>query len=256
MKIGVLTTCYNEELMLPYFLTHYLQNGWDEIRVLLDRETTDRSFKICKQFPKVNVQPCGMTAGLHELEKVAILQGAYNEMCREGFDWIAILDSDELIVPPGHRTLGMSPKAGLELIKDDCVMSAMFPVFRNVEDTDLDLSKSPLPQRLHGMEPRSNEIKPNVLRGIEGTKLTIGMHQLGQDLKVSPHFFIGAHWADCDLSISVARRLSRQARFSKDNWTNGWGVQHMGISEYSIRQEAAEHLFDPIIPALEQVVCK
>jgi hypothetical protein len=194
-----------------------------------------------------------MTAGLHELEKVAILQQAFDEMCRKGFDWIAVLDSDEFIVPSGQGTLGESPKAGLELIKDDCLMSVMFPVYQNVSDKILDLSKSPLPQRLHGSQPRSNEIKPNVLRAKEGTKLTIGMHTLGQDLKVSPYFFVGAHWADADPAISIPRRLCRKGRFSKVNLELGWGIQHHGITEYSIRQEAAEHLYDPIVEPLRKV---
>lgn len=252
MKIGVLTTCFNEELVLPYFLRHYQENGWDEVRVLLDRETTDHSKEICESFSNVRVLPCGMTAGLHEIEKINILQQAFNEMCREGFDWIAVLDSDELIIP--NATI--SAKAFLLPSGYECIFSVMFPVYRNIKDKDLDSSLSSLPQRLHGGEPRSNEIKPNVLRAKEGTKLTIGMHTLGQDLRVSPYFFVGAHWADADLSLSIPRRLSRKARFSKENLENGWGAQHHFVTEYNIRQEAADHLYDPLVPALVQAVNK
>ncbi len=254
MRIGVLTTCFNEELMLPFFLHHYQDQKWDNVVVMLDRQTTDRSAEVCSHFPNTIIKECGMKAGLQEIEKVEILQRGFNEMAEEGFDWIAVLDSDELIVPfecmlPGAAKQLFYKQAGYE-----CMFSTLFPVFRYIEDKDLDPSKAALLQRLHGGQPRSNEIKPNILRALPDAKLTIGMHTLGKEYKVSPNFFIGAHWADADPSLSIPRRLSRQARFSKDNWANGWGVQHQGISEYSVRAEAAEHLYDPLIPALAKVV--
>lgn len=252
MKIAVLTTCFNEEAILPFFLSHYQHEGW-EVRVLLDRETTDNSKRICESFSNVQVLPCGMKAGLQEIEKVEILQTAFDEMVKEGFDWLAVLDSDEFIVPQAEMAK-VTAKEFLEIQdKFECLISRMFPVYRHVTDKDLDPTKPALPQRLHGGQSRDNEIKPNVLRAIPDVKLTIGMHTLGRDYRVSPYYFTGSHWADADPSLSVPRRLSRQARFSKDNLANGWGIQHQGITEYSVRAESAAHLYDPPIRQLDKV---
>lgn len=253
MKIGVLCTCFDEALMLPYFLSHYTKEGWDSIHVMLDRETTDNSAEICSKFSNTMVKECGMKAGLQEEEKVAILKKEFDVMCAEDFDWLAVLDTDEFIVPPAG-TVGGLAKEFLERQKEcDCVVSKMFPVYRHRTDRDLDPSYTPLRQRLHGGSPRWNEIKPNVLKADPKFALTIGMHKLGQEMLISPVAFTGVHWADADPAISVPRRLRQKARFSKENLEKGWGIQHHNCTFYSIMQEAAEHLDDPLIVDLARI---
>ena len=131
MKIGVITTIFNEELILPFFLSHYA--AWDDVLVLLDEATTDRSADVCKDFPNVTVENCKMTAGINDLEKLFILQQAFNRGVGH-FDWIAVLDSDEFIIPFNKE---QSAKEYLESsVGFDLVRSIMFPVYRNQEDKD------------------------------------------------------------------------------------------------------------------------
>lgn len=246
IRIGVITTCFNEELILPHFLGHYA--GWDDVLVLLDEATTDNSAAVCRDFRNVTVEPCRMSAGLHELEKVAILQAAFNRGI--GFyDWIAVLDSDELIIP-------LPPKMSVKLflarnMKHDAIISIMFPVYRHVDDLDLDPAKPALPQRLHGRKWRANEVKPNVLRANKPKTLTIGMHTHVGGLAIAKDFFLGAHWADADYSIMKARRLARRARFSEENKQRGWGNQHFNVTEESLLLEAQEHMYDPLLKDLQ-----
>lgn len=244
VKIAVLSTWFNEEVIAPFFLSHY--GTWDEVRILLDEESSDGSLKICQKFPNVVVEPCKMTAGLHELEKVAMLEKAFHEM--EGkFDWVAVLDSDEFIIPQPRLTTKefLASQGGFE-----CVYSCMFPVYRHFTDKALDPSKPIIPQRIHGGKARENEVKPNVLRPFKDLKLTIGCHTQAQKMMVSQQFFIGAHWADADPSISLSRRMQRRARFSKENLEKGWGNQHFNVTKESILKELLDHDNDPVIAEL------
>lgn len=250
MKIAILTTIYNEALILPYFLPHYAE--WDQIRVLVDNETTDNSLEICRRFPNVAIEPCHMTAGINDLEKIDMLQNAFNRMAKE-FDWIALVDSDEFIIPPipnlkVHQFIENNP--GYEAF-----YSHMYRVYKHVTDQKLDPNKAALPQRIHGLGPGGDEQKPNVLKTSIPIKLTIGNHTLGQPLKTPDNiFFTGVHWANADPEISVTRRINRRKRLSKVNLDTGWGIQHFKVTTESIMEEAKSHENDPLIEELK-ILC-
>jgi hypothetical protein len=246
MRIAALCTVFNEEKILPFFLSHYA--SWDEVHILIDRETTDESAEICSRFPNVKVKECGMTAGLHELEKVAMLEKEFHAI---DADWIAVLDSDEFLVPP---IKGVTTQGFLAELKDcECVPAKMLPVYRHLTDKDLDATKPAVPQRLHG-NPSWTELKYCVLRP-HVEHLTIGMHTLADPVtKLSPTHFLYSHWADADPSLSIARRMSRKVRFSKDNLKNGWGVQHHNVTPSKIMQELSEHMKDPLLTELADLV--
>ena len=235
MKIGALTTWFNEEAIAPYFLRHY--EDWDEVRVLLDTATSDRTAEICARFDNAGLFSCSMKAGLNELEKVALLQDAFQDMVKAGFDWIAVLDSDEFVIPEwrGMTAHGFLRRMPREV---DAVKSAMFPVYRHHLDLDLNPAEEPLPQRLHGLAPKWNEVKPNVLRADPRAQLSIGMHTVPEGVEIARPIFVGTHWADADPSLTV-RRLNRKARFSKQNLEMKWGEQHFNVTEEGLKKELA-----------------
>ncbi len=249
MKIAVLTPVYNESQLLPFFLDHY--KDWDQIRILMDEETTDNSVEICKQFPNVVVEPCHMTSGMNELEKIAMLQNAFDRM--KEFEWIALPDIDEFILPPKK---GLSCHEFLQRQTDyACVCSLLLLMWRHITDLDLDYTKPVVPQRLHGVS--QNCAKFDVLRHQSDVKITIGCETMEQPLKltdISREFFICAHWQGADLSFSIPRKLLRRRRLSNLNLKMGWGGHMFFVTEESVRAEAKSHENDPIINELATLV--
>lgn len=244
MKIGVLSTWYNEAPIAPYFLNHY--RDWDEVRVLLETDTTDASEAILQQYSNVMIEHCHMERGLHELDKVAMLEEAFHHM--KDCDWVAVVDSDEFLVPPNR---GQNAKEFLQNKQNyECCLAYLHPVYRHKDDKDLNPELLPVPQRLHGTEPGRDEIKPCVLRSKEDIHLTIGCHSMERLLFTCPISFTGVHWANADPELAISRRLNRRLRFSQENLEKDWGAQHFNVTEESIRKECQKHENDPLIEKL------
>lgn len=96
-KICVLSACYNEELLLPYFLRHY-ELYCDRI-VLYDNQSTDRTAQIASAHPKVTIRTWDTNGQIDENELLHVKNEAWKEW-REEFDWKIVVDVDEFLYHP------------------------------------------------------------------------------------------------------------------------------------------------------------
>lgn len=92
MRIEVFAICYNEEVMLPYFLNHYC-SFCDKITIY-DNYSTDRSESICKANPFVQV--IKYDSG-NQIRDDIYLQIKNNCWKGSTADWVIICDIDELV---------------------------------------------------------------------------------------------------------------------------------------------------------------
>lgn len=96
MKIDVFTTCYNEEIILPYFLKHYKE--FANNITIYDNMSTDNSLSIMKDFG-VNVIPFET----HNMFEEQVLIDIRNSCWKNSdADWVIVCDTDELIY---HKNL-------------------------------------------------------------------------------------------------------------------------------------------------------
>ena len=91
MTIDVFSLCYNEEIILPYFLKHYKK--FVRNITIYDNMSTDNSVNIMNEYG-VNVIPYD-TQG--KLEESAFLSIKNNSWKGSDADWVIVCDTDELI---------------------------------------------------------------------------------------------------------------------------------------------------------------
>lgn len=95
MKLRIVSTLWNEREMLPFYLRHYEQYA-DEI-VLYDDNSDDGSRTIAACCPLVKLMPWLNKPGLHDHAMMELWQWAMIDAARDGFDWIAMPDIDEIL---------------------------------------------------------------------------------------------------------------------------------------------------------------
>lgn len=97
MKFEVYAICYNEEILLPYFLRHYGQ-FCDRI-VIYDNYSTDRSEEICRSDPKVEIIKYDSGGQVRDDIYLQIKNNCWKGSTA---DWVIVCDIDEFVVwlPP------------------------------------------------------------------------------------------------------------------------------------------------------------
>ena len=243
---------YDESSILPYFLRHY--EYLDEIHVLYETDTTDRTLKILQQARNVTIEECHIEDGIDDIAKVELINDTVR---RIKADWVYVLDSDEFIFPPGE-----SPCDFLGRQHCDVVRAAMFQVYRHRTDRDLDPSLPPIPQRVHGDPDLSSTaegpnragnavyVKPIVVRPSRAIQFVPGNHALRGSLETASENYIGAHWQMADPAIAIERRMKRKARISARNRAKQMGWQNWSVTEEWLKAECDRHLDDPMIERL------
>ena len=94
MKIDVFAVCYNEEIILPYFLRHYKQFARNI--TVYDNMSTDRSVEIMKE-ANVNIIPFDTNNEFQERVLINIRNNCWRE---SDADWIIVCDIAEFIYHP------------------------------------------------------------------------------------------------------------------------------------------------------------
>ena len=84
--------------MLPWYLRHYEQYA-DEI-VLYDDASDDGSRTIAACCPLVTLKEWPFQSGLHDHDMMTLWQVAMEDAERDGFDWLAMPDIDEILWHP------------------------------------------------------------------------------------------------------------------------------------------------------------
>lgn len=256
---------YNEAGIAPLFLKHY--EYLDEIHILFETDTDDGTRKILEAAPNVVIHDIHIEGGIDDIAKVAMVNAAILSI---DTDWLYVLDSDEFILPPFKE----HPHTFLKRqVPYHIVIAAMYQVYRHRTDHDIDYSKPPLPQRLHGdsdlfsgvqsehRDCNRHYIKPIIIRPKSGVQYSPGNHVIAGTFyrAYTPHLiaeecFYGAHWQMADPGIAVTRRMQRKERMSEKNKMYKMGFQHHTVTEEYIIAECGRHLDDPEIDILCQSI--
>jgi len=237
MMITCITHWYNEELLAPLFFNHY--KNCDEVRILLDTDTNDRTREIASiwalsESSNIVIQDIHCPDAMDNIQMLNNINQAISEV-KDG--WIYMVDADEFIFPEWHE----DPQTFLARQTTEVVNCIYFHVYRHVTETDIDYSQNPIPQRIHalegGPEYKNWFWKPSVFRASVGVQLTIGNHRFVGKHTVSTERYIGAHWKQADYDICVRRRLSNRERHSQHDHKRGWGNHDFHITEERLKDQ-------------------
>ena len=231
-KITLISHWYNEELLAPLFFNHY--SYCDEIRILLDTDTNDRTREIAARYPNVVIQDVHCPDAMDNIQMLANINQAISEV-KDG--WIYMVDADEFIFPEYHE----DPHQFLGRQWAAVVNCTYFHVYRHTTERDIDYSLSPIVQRTHalegGPEYKNWFWKPSVFRADAHIKLTIGNHRFEGEHTVSEERYIGSHWKQADYEICIRRRLSNMARHSQHDHRKGWGNHDFHVSAERLKSQ-------------------
>jgi len=246
MKISAITVLYNEEFLLPFFLNHY---RWvDEILVLLDSDTNDRTLAICQADPKVIVQEFTFPDMMDAIIKQQHIHKLFHSI---DADWAVVVDCDEFIFPFPYE----NQRSVFNRLTGNLATAHMWPVYRNKIDSDLNPNPRlpPMWQRRHG-DPDMTKgfnyayIKPCIAKPETKIEWGLGCHDYyeKEGIIASDYMFHGAHWKMADPELAIIRRIANgRDRQSKSNLSAGYQIQDHSITEEEILDVCNSHLDDP-----------
>ena len=251
MKISVISRWYNEEFFAPFFLNHY--SPWvDEIIILLEKATNDKSEEIISRYPKVRVEYTDTGKLLNDRLLSNLLSDKLEEL---DSDWVIRADADEFLFPEApynYRDLHECREA-LALADGNLINNWYHWVYRHETDTDLDPMLPTVEQRRHGGKYTiwpgmgSRYLKPSIVKPGIGIRWIAGDQRIEPNSKIvlSSTMFNGAHWQTADAEEWARRNHKNESRLSEENIKNNWGVKN--FTREMIFAECDSHLKDPLV---------
>ena len=213
MKVCVITLCFNEEVILPFFIRHYERIA-DRI-IFYDGNSTDRTREIIAACPIAELRELDTGGRIDDGANIRIKNTAHRDI---DADWFIVVDCDELLSHPDFRgflakcdTLGVSVVRceGWNMIGDAVPaggqLSEEMPLGVRDEYTRTFFDKLALFSR-HAIV----EYRP----GGHSWKITRGRQAPGLPVKLL-HY----KW----LSLEHIERKAQSLRLSQNNIDNGWG---------------------------------
>jgi hypothetical protein len=231
MKIEVYAICYNEEVMLPYFLRHYSQIC-DKI-VIYDNYSTDRSEEICRQNPKVEV--IKYDSG-NQIRDDIYLEIKNNCWKKSAADWVIVCDIDELVTVMKHTSI-------IPLEEHTVVMPDWYEMIGDKLPTTRGQIYEEINQGIcHGQTSKCIMFRPGAIKEINYHPGAHGIDAVG-DVRVLHTSEMGIlHYKHLSLQYVIERHKLFGQRLSEINKINRWGVQY----EFSDEQTRAgwQNLWD------------
>lgn len=137
MKIACYALAFNEEVLMPQFVDHY-KKFCDKI-VIYDNMSTDNTKQIALDSGCEVISWEAVGGGLNDRAYLDIKQNCYKE-AREDFDWVMVVDSDELY---SHKEGPDGLVSCLEKYKREGITVPKVRGFNMVgeDDNNTDLSK-------------------------------------------------------------------------------------------------------------------
>lgn len=221
MKIEVYTICYNEEVLMPYFLRHY-STFCDKITIY-DNYSTDKTIEIAKSNPKVIIIPyeSGNT----------IRDDIYREIknnCWKGSkaDWVIVVDMDEFIYIP-HWDPSLSRFSIIE------------PSWWEMISDHLPTTEGQLYSEINqGVYSDSTKRVMFAPKSIQSIGYEVGAHKSRPkgDIRIikSPSVYL-LHYKMLSLEYYLNRTALLSSRLSELNKQKKWGY-HYNFSQESIIQ--------------------
>jgi glycosyltransferase involved in cell wall biosynthesis len=98
MTLCVITICYNEEVILPFFIRHY--ERFADRLIFYDGGSTDRTRPIIAACPIAELRELDTGGRIDDGANVRVKNTAYRDI---DADWFIVVDSDELLHHPDLR---------------------------------------------------------------------------------------------------------------------------------------------------------
>lgn len=249
--IQIVCFFYNEEALIPFFLSHY---RWADRIYAIVSKSQDRTRELLAAAPNVWIEDFEFPDGIDDVLK---MQKAHEVLALRSYayDWQLLVDADELLWPAGPEPVEqriVSARQYLESVPETetVLLATMWNIYRHATDADLDPTREPVAlQRRHGSPTAEFHYKkPIVFRANRGVFLGVGNHVFeGRKFNVSTtHAFEGAHWQNADLSFAITRWIrDRRDHMSQNNKMRGHGVHCFDMTPEHVTASAQSHLNDP-----------
>jgi hypothetical protein len=245
MKLSVIASFYNEELIAPYFLKHYFNdNNIDKLYALVDTDTTDNTIKILSGYKNVEIIDIVYPDGFSDILKVKKINEVYKTIS-EG--WVITVDSDEFVFSLNGSIQNFILTNSVN--SHTVIRSELWHPYRNKVDNDLDVNLAPIVnQRRYGIQQNkwgSLYTKPIVAQSGLDIRWQPGQHIVEGYPTICPKNLNGVHWQYADHSIVLNRHTrNRKDRLSQENIDNGYSLHFLDYTEEVVLKECNEHLDD------------
>lgn len=238
MKVAVITPVFNEEDMLPHFLSHY-KDSVDTV-FILDNESTDRTESICRSFDNVVFSKFETNGKFNDVVQHKALMDVKGS-CRGRYNYVIIPDADEFVVAKSGRSI----RAELEALPPDEVHGTHgFWMAQHLSEPAYAPSIPLMVQRKWGAEDLEGGSKPYIVRPESVRTFTIGRHRLvdppDKPELVDPRLskFLLLHYIAVDEGMYIRRRLhGRIKRISDENRAGGHGSHYFSGDENTLHHE-------------------
>jgi len=250
VKIAVICSIYNEEILLPQFLDYYSPQV--DTVFLLDNESTDRSRFLACGYSNVVVSSYSSGGKFSDIA----LSEAYDRKRREcigKYDYVVLADCDEFVVPKSGLSLAQAieqanpnPATGLRV---EFFWTHGWNMWSAPWDPPYDPARPLLEQRTTGVESRIYS-KPCIIRPESPIEYEHGRHNFKGHDDWKPDNFHGfmfyfLHYIGFDQDIYVKRGMERTTREAPSNIEMKTSVQYHDRTEQSYRDTFLENSSNP-----------
>lgn len=244
MKISVMVSFFNGDLMIPYFMSHYAYA--DEIIVQFndhEKPIDAATEKLVMSYPNARLAPFSYPEV--KTDYAFAVDVCNRTLASLDSDWAIVASADELVFPVGMQDV----REVLGNADGVIIKARLWWIYRHRMDADLDPSLPAIWQRRHGQPVREGPgcIKPIIVKPSAGITFSVGAHACSAARgSVSTVRFDGSHWIHADPAISVQRRLrGRRENISRRSINDGMGSHMFDITEKQIRAECESRLDAP-----------
>lgn len=211
MKIDVFATCYNEEIMLPYFLKHYKQ--FASKITIFDNMSSDNSVKIMNEY---GIDVISFNTN-NKFEESVLMNIRNNCWKQSDADWVIVCDIDEFIYHPNLIEILSNTKANHIITEGYEMMSEKLPttdgqIYDEIKTGFLkpDYSKPCL-------------FKPNQLTNINFSPGSHTANPTGNVNSISNSGIKLLHYKYLNRDILIKKYAIYAIRQSNEMKANGWG---------------------------------
>jgi len=211
MDLHVFSICFNEELMLPYFIQHYKKLGAKKITIY-DNFSTDLSRQIIRE------SGCELIDydSKEQIRDDLYLSIKNNCWKKTDTEWVIVVDIDELLEPPVFDL-------------DNCTI---------VNTKGYDIAGLP-PSRLGVANELYNKrcmFRPSEIKEINFAPGCHSAKPVG-NVVGSDKFANLLHYRYISEEYNYNRYLLYQSRLSEINKKYGWGLQYSQVEREKIHQQ-------------------
>lgn len=223
--VTIYTLTYNEEVLIPFFISHYKKNFPNCKIIIYDNESTDRTVEIAKEMG------CEIRTYLtgNKLSDTDYLKIKNNVWKESSTDWVIVCDCDELI------SLNQNELINEENNKTNIIKPIGYSIMNHNEDFKVD--ELSMGFRDYGFDKCVLFNK----KFIEEINYGPGCHQCnplpknGESIKFNTNEYKLLHYKYLSPTYTVNRHKMFGDRLSEENKQRGWGIHYTFSSESIIK---------------------